>query len=129
MVRNGRHMENDLKEKVIPVIRQYHDVFAWGPEDMPGLDTKMAKHCLNVQPEVEPVKHKKRTFAAKRQKVIEAEVEKLLEAKFIEEIEYFDWLANEVVIKKSNGKWKICVDYTDLNKACPKDNYLLPSID
>ncbi|XP_074352742.1 uncharacterized protein LOC141691890 [Apium graveolens] len=122
-------MGADLKEKVITIIRQYHEVFAWGSEDMLGLDPKTAKHCLNVQLEAKPVKQKKRTFVVERQKVIEAEVEKLLEAKFIEEIEYPDWLANVVVVKKSNGKWRICVDYTDLNKTCPKDHYPLSSID
>ncbi|XP_074323291.1 uncharacterized protein LOC141660225 [Apium graveolens] len=86
-------------------------------------------HCLNVQPEAKPVKQKKRTFVVERKKVIEAEVEKLLEAKFIEEIEYPDWLANVVVVKKSNGKWRMCMDYTDLNKACLKDHYHLPNID
>ena len=64
-----------------------------------------------------------------RQKVIEAEVEKLLEAKFIEEIEYLEWLANVVVVKKSNNKWRMCVDYTGLNKSCPKDHYPLSNID
>lgn len=57
-----------------------------------------------------------------RQKIIEADVEKLLEAKFIEEIEYPECLANVVVVKKANNKWMMCVDYTDLNKACPKDH-------
>lgn len=64
-----------------------------------------------------------------RQKVIEAEVKKLLVAKFIEEIEYLDWLSSVVVVKKSNNKWRMCVDYTDLNKAWPKDHYPLRSID
>ncbi|XP_074377175.1 uncharacterized protein LOC141718695 [Apium graveolens] len=100
MVRIGKNMGADLKTKVITVIRQYHDVFAWGPKDMPGLDPKTATHCLNVQPEAKPVKQRKRTFTVERQKVIEAEVEKLLEAKFMEEIEYPDWLANVVVVKK-----------------------------
>ncbi|XP_074342217.1 uncharacterized protein LOC141679683 [Apium graveolens] len=123
MVQIGKNMGADLKAKVIAVIRQYHDVFSWGPEDMPGLDPKTAKHFLNVQPEAKPVKQKKRTFTVEQQKVIKDEVEKLLEAKFIKEIEYPDSLANMVVAKKSNGKWRMCVDYTDLNKACPKDQY------
>lgn len=55
-----------------------------------------------------------------RQKVIKAEVEKFLEEKFIKEIKYPDWLTNVVVVKKSNNKWRMCVHYTDLNKACPK---------
>ncbi|XP_074374567.1 uncharacterized protein LOC141714975 [Apium graveolens] len=104
MVWIGKNMESDMKEKVIDVIRQYHDVFAWGPKDMPGLDPKTVKHCLNVRPEAKPVKQKKRTFVVERQKVIEDEVEKLLEAKFTKEIEYPNWLANVVVVKKSNGK-------------------------
>ena len=96
---------------------------------MPGLDVSIARHRLNVHPQAIPVKQKKRNFVVERQKVIEAEVEKLLEAKFIEEIEYPEWLANVVVVKKSNNKWRMCVDYTDLNKNCPKDHYPLPNID
>ncbi|XP_074355814.1 uncharacterized protein LOC141695470 [Apium graveolens] len=64
-----------------------------------------------------------------KMKVIEAEVEKLLKAKFIEKIEYLDWLANTVVVKKANMNWRMCVDYTDLNKACLKDHYPHPIID
>ncbi|XP_074327166.1 uncharacterized protein LOC141665082 [Apium graveolens] len=55
MVQIGRNMEKDLKEKVIAVIQQYHDVFACGAEEMPGLDPKKAKHYLNVQPEAKPI--------------------------------------------------------------------------
>ena len=57
------------------------------------------------------------------------EVRKLLEAGFIREVYYPDWLANEVMVRKNNGKWRMCIDFTDLNKACPKDSYPLPRID
>ena len=57
------------------------------------------------------------------------EVENLLEAGFIREVFYPDWLANMVMVKKSNGKWRMCVDFTDLNKACPKDSFPLLRID
>ena len=57
------------------------------------------------------------------------EVRKLLEADFIQEVYYPDWLANVDMVKKANGKWRMCVDFTDLNKACPKDSYPLPRID
>ena len=60
---------------------------------------------------------------------IEEEVRKLLEEGFIREEKYSTWLANVVMVKKSSGKWRMCVDYTDLNKACPKDCFLLPRID
>jgi hypothetical protein len=57
------------------------------------------------------------------------EVEKLLTTRFIREVYYPEWLANVVMVKKSSGKWQMCVDFTDLNKACPKDSYPLPRID
>ena len=57
------------------------------------------------------------------------EIRKLLEADFIREVYYPDWLANVVMVKKANEKWRMCINFTDLNRACPKDNYPLPRID
>ena len=68
-------------------------------------------------------------FAEERDKAIAEEAGKLLEAGFIREVYYLDWLANVVMVKKANGKWRMCVDFTDLNRACPKDSYPLPQID
>ena len=68
-------------------------------------------------------------FAQERDKAIAEKVRKLLEAGFIREVYYPDWLANVVMVKKPNGKWRMCVDFTDPNRACPKDSYLLPQID
>ena len=68
-------------------------------------------------------------FAQERDKAIAEEVQKLLDANFIQEVYYLDWLANVVMVKKVNGKWRMCVDFMDLNRACPKDNYPLPRID
>lgn len=71
---------------------------------MGDLDLKTTKHCLNVKPEARLVKQRKRTFTLGRNKIIESEVKKLLEAKFIKEIEYTNWLTNMVVVKKANNK-------------------------
>ena len=68
-------------------------------------------------------------FTQERDKAIAEEVRKLLKANFIREIYYPKWLANIVMVKKANSKWRMCVDFTDLNKAYPKDSYLLPRID
>ena len=67
-------------------------------------------------------------FALERDNAIKEEVQKLTVAKFIRKVYYPDWLANVVMVKKANGKWRMCVDFTDLNRACPKDNYPLPRI-
>ena len=56
-------------------------------------------------------------------------VKRLLSAGVIREVTYPEWLVNIVMVKKANGKWRMCIDFTDLNKACPKDNFSLPRID
>ena len=68
-------------------------------------------------------------FVQERDKAIVEEVRKLLKASFIREVYYPDWLANVVMVKKANGKWQMYVDFTDFNRACPKDRYPLPRID
>ena len=60
---------------------------------------------------------------------VKAEVQRLLDANVIREVKYPTWLANIVPVKKKNGKWRVCIDFTDLNKACPKDDFPLPRID
>ena len=100
-----------------------------GHEDMPDIDPSVVTHRLNVSPSSKPVRQKKRVFAPERDNAIKDEVQKLIVAKFIREVHHLDWLANVVMVKKANGKWRMCVDFTDLNKACPKDSYPLPRID
>ena len=68
-------------------------------------------------------------FAPERDNTIKEKVQKLTTMQFIREVYYPDWLANVVMVKKTNVKWRMCVDFTDLNKACPKDSYPLPRID
>ncbi|XP_061338845.1 uncharacterized protein LOC133285605 [Gastrolobium bilobum] len=82
-----------------------------------------------MDPKAKPVAQKKRKFGFDRQKVIDEEIKRLHDAGFIREIKYTTWLSNPVLVKKSNGAWRMCVDYTDLNKVCPKDAYPFPSID
>ena len=78
---------------------------------------------------MKPVQHKRRVFAPEQDQAVTNEVNKLLSTGFIQEVYYPDWLANVVLVKKANGKWRMCVDFTDLNKACPKDSFPLPRID
>ena len=96
---------------------------------MPGINPSVITHRLNVYPSSKPVRQKKRVFAPERDNAIKEEVQKLTTTQFIQEVYYPDWLANVVMVKKVNGKWRMCVDFTDLNKACSKDSYPLPCID
>ena len=96
---------------------------------MSGILPSVASHRLNVLATSKPVRQKIRRFHPDKQKVIREEMEKLLEAGFIKEVEYPEWLANVVVVPKKGGKWWVCVDYTNLNDACTKDSFPLPRID
>ena len=96
---------------------------------MPRISLEVITHRLNVDLTFRLVKQKKRSFTSNWTQAIDEEVTKLLQAGFIHEVHYPKWLANVVLIKKANDKWQICIDYIDLNKAYPKDNYPLPSID
>jgi hypothetical protein len=125
----GTKMDNRLRESMIKFLKDNSNVFTWTHEDMPGIDPLAICHRLNVDPSIRPIKQKKRVFAPDRNQAISDEVEKLLTVGFIREVYYPDWLANVVMVKKSNGKWRMCVDFTDLNKAYPKNSFPLPRID
>ena len=108
------------KQDLIQFLREIIDVFAWSHEDMLGIDPNVITHHLNVYLSSKPVRQKKRVFAPKKDNAIKEEVQKLIITQFIWEVYYPDWLANVVMVKKVNGKWRMCVDFTDLNKACPR---------
>ena len=121
-------LAEDLRHLLIHFLKQNKDVFAWKHEDIGGIDPAIMAHRLNVSPSFKPVKKKRRSFAPERQKAINEEVGKLLRAGAIREVEYPEWLANVVLVKKANGKWRLCIDFTNINRACPKDSFPLPRI-
>ena len=96
---------------------------------MPGIPASILQHRLNVDPEKKPVQQRRRVFSPERNRAVMDEVNKLLAANFIREVHYPEWLANVVMVKKANGKWRMCIDFTDLNQTCPKDSFPLPRID
>ena len=96
---------------------------------MVGINPIVASHNLNIFHTTEPVRKKVRRFHLDQHQIIQKEVDNLLTAGFIREVKYPEWLANVVVVSKKGGRWHVCVDYTDLNEACPKDSFPLPRID
>ncbi|XP_074324394.1 uncharacterized protein LOC141661310 [Apium graveolens] len=93
------------------------------------LSPTIEANLLNVDPSYTPVQQKQRKFATERNKIINDEVERLIKADMIKEVDYPEWLANVVIVQKKNGKWRVCVDYTNLNKTCPKYPYPSPHIE
>ena len=125
----GSKLAEDTKGPLIHFLKTNMEVFSWKQEDMGGIDSAIITHRLNVSPSFKPVKQKRRSFTPERQKAINEEVDKLLQANAIREVEYLEWLANVVLVKKANGKWRLCINFTYINRACPKDSFPLPRID
>ena len=122
-------MKDEDWVEMLLFLMQNVDVFAWSPYEVPGVDLKFIVHRLNMDPLFPPKKQKPPKRSAKEHvEAVKQEVKRLKEAEAIKEIFFPEWLANTVVVKKKNGKWKVCVDFTDLNQACPKDLFPMPKI-
>ncbi|XP_072080990.1 uncharacterized protein [Arachis hypogaea] len=117
------------KRNLIALLTEFRDVFAWNYDEMPGLDPNLITHNLAVRKGATPVKQAPRKFSNEIEAQVKKEIEKLLVAKFVKPIQHPSWLANIVPVKKKNGQIRCCVDFRDLNKACPKDDFLLPDVD
>jgi hypothetical protein len=85
-----------------------------------GVDRSIIEHSLNVDPSIRSRKHKLRKMSVDKAKGAKAEVKRFLRAGVIREVTYPDWLANTLMVKKANRKWRMCIDFTYLNKACPR---------
>ena len=96
---------------------------------MPGLDTNIVVHRLPLREEYAPIKQKLRRVKPEMLLKIKEEVKKQLDVGFLEVSKYPQWVANIVPVSKKDSKVRMCVDYRDLNRASPKDNFSLPHID
>jgi hypothetical protein len=105
------------------------DMFTWSPSDMPGIPREVVEHSLDIRAGSKPVKQRLCRFDEEKHRDIEEEVHRLLATGFIKEVFHPEWLTNPVLVKMKNGKWRMCVDYTGLNQACPKHPFLLLRID
>jgi hypothetical protein len=126
----GANLDPKQEDALFNFLRANCDIFTWKPADMPGVPRELIEHSLNVDPKATPKRQHLRRFADDRRAAIKKELAKLLAAGFIKEVFHAEWLANPILVrnKNSNG-WRMCVDYTDLNKQCPKDPFGLPRID
>ena len=114
------------KEELIEFLKRNVDVFAWDTYETPGVDPNFICHHLNVNSSITPKKQSPQRPSKEHADTVRDKVMKLKQAGAIKEVFYPKWLANTVVMKKKNGKWRVCMDFTDLNKACPKDPFSMP---
>ena len=117
------------RDQLLQTLISNRDVFAWSFCDASGVSPDLACHSLNIGSEHKPIVQKRRKLAPERALIVLEGVDRLFAFRAIREVQYPIWLSNTVVVKKKNGKWRVCIDFTDLNKACPKDPFPLPRID
>ena len=122
-------MKEGDKIKVLLFLIQNVDVFTWSPYEVPRVDLEFIVHKLNVDPSFPPKKQKPRRSTKEHVEAVRSEVRRLRKVGAIRETFFLEWLANTMVVKKKNGKWRVCVDFTDLNRACPKNPFPMPKID
>ncbi|KAM2885129.1 hypothetical protein FF1_012143 [Malus domestica] len=137
MVKIGTTLSAPIRLALISFLQENTEVFAWSYEDMPGISPDIICHCLSIDPKTKPVGQKRRSYDIERYEAMKAEVEKLKGIGFIREVNYPTWVANVVLVKKNPTKeslllqkvlWRMCVDYTNLNKGCPNDSFPFPLI-
>jgi hypothetical protein len=125
----GSQLSEEQEKNLTRFLFNNKDVFAWSANDLCGVNRDVIEHSLNIDPSFRPRKQRLRKMFDDKAEGARNEVKRLLSAGVIREVKYLEWLANTVKVKKANGKWRMCIDFTDLNKACPKDEFPLPRID
>ncbi|XP_074327054.1 uncharacterized protein LOC141664994 [Apium graveolens] len=101
----GKGLPEHLKQEIIDLVREFADIFAWDPKDMPGIPEFVARHSLHINKNIVPIRQKLRIFSDEKRAAIDQEIDRLLEAKFIEPVQFPTWISNVVLVKKHNGKW------------------------
>jgi hypothetical protein len=125
----GAHLSPEEEKELVQLLNKNKDVFAWPAKDLQGVDRGIIEHALEIDEKITPKKQKLRKMSEEKVKAVEAEVQRLHDAKVIREALYPVWLANTIPVKKKNEKWRMCVDFTDLNKSCKKDDFPLERVD
>jgi hypothetical protein len=125
----GVHLTPEEENEIIRFLNKNKDVFAWSAKDLQGVDRDIIEHTLETDEKIPPKKQRLRKMSEEKVKAVEAEVQRHQDAKVIREVLYPLWLANIVSVKKKNGKWRMCADFTDLNKACKKNDFRLERVD
>lgn len=128
-VKIGASLFEHVHYELVKILHEYVGIFSWCYQDIPRLDTNIVEHYLPLKLECPMVKQKLRRTRPDMTLEIKEEVKKQFDVGFLDITEYPHWVANIVPIPKKDGKVQMCVEYCDLNKASPNDDFPLPFID
>ncbi|XP_026396371.1 uncharacterized protein LOC113291005 [Papaver somniferum] len=121
----GKYLSQDENQEMLEMLKQNIDIFACKMSDMPGIYPFIACHSLNIDPSFRPVKQKEREIKNKLYTAVNADIDRMLEEKIIRECR----LSNIIAVMKKNGKVRVCIDFTNLKRDYPKDEFPLPDMD
>ena len=122
----SKRLDPILREQMIALLKEYRDCFAWDYTEMPGLDRSIVEHRLPLKKGFRPFQQRARQMKAEILEEVKKEVQKMLDAGFIRPCRYAEWISSVVPVQKKDGRWRVCVDFRDLNRATPKDEYPMP---
>ena len=126
----NKNLKADCKAKLIELLKEYVCCFAWEYHEMPGLSRELVERRLPIKADFRPYKQSARKFNPKTYDRIKEEIGRLLKANFIRPCRYAEWISNIVLVeKKGFGKLRVCIDFRDLNRTTPKDEYPMPIAD
>jgi hypothetical protein len=117
------HLGPEEFNKIMIILKEYKDCFAWDYPELPGLNKKLVEHRLPIKEGFQPFQQHPRRMAPDITLKIKEEIERLVRAGFIRPARYVEWLSNIVLVLKKNGKLRICIDFRNINMATPKDEY------
>lgn len=116
----------DEEKLLITTLKEYRDVFAWSYKDLKGVDPDICQHTNPMREDAKPSRQRRYTYNDNFAKRIREEIDKLLEAEFIYEIEHTEWVSPIVIVPKKNGKLRVCVNLKKVNAATVRYHYPLP---
>jgi hypothetical protein len=119
----SKKLDPVLRKEMIALLKEYRDCFAWDYTEMPGLDRSIIEHRLSLKKGFRPFQQRARQMKAEFLEGVKKELEKMLDAGFIRPCRYAEWISSMVLVQKKDGRWRVFVDFRDLNRATPKDEY------
>ncbi|KAI4370245.1 hypothetical protein MLD38_018615 [Melastoma candidum] len=122
-------MNKELFNSIKATLEEFKDCFAWDYTEMPGLDRRLVEHKLPIKTGFKPVQQAPRRMTHEVTQAVFEEVKKLFKAGYIRTSRYTEWISSIVPVIKKNGKIRVCIDFRDLNRATPKDEYPMPIAD
>ncbi|KAK1626478.1 hypothetical protein QYE76_000793 [Lolium multiflorum] len=122
----NKRLDPHLRGQMIALLKEYPDCFAWDYTEMPGLDRSIIEHRLPLKKGFRPFQQRARQMKAEILEEVKKEIEKMLAAGFIRPCRYAEWISSIVPVEKKDGRWRVAIDFRDLNRATPKDEYPMP---